>query len=172
MYPFRIMAHTNTHNVHLECTLCVFCVGHDTQGVHYVYFVWAMTLKVYIMCILYGPWLSRCTICVFCMGDDPEGYKIHIMYTFRVMAHTNTHNVHIESHGPYKLHIMYTFRVIAHAKDTYCTPWESWSIQNTHNVHLESHGPCMDHETQGVHYVYFVETMTLKVYIMCILCGP
>jgi hypothetical protein len=25
------------------------------------------------------------------------------------MAHTNTHNVHLECHDPYKIHIMYTY---------------------------------------------------------------
>jgi hypothetical protein len=154
MYPFRVMAHTNTHNIHLEChgpykihivytlrvmadgpwlsrcTLCVFCMDHDSEGVYYVYlhgpwhsrcilcvfcmdhdsqgvqyvsFAWAMTMKVHIMCILYGPWLSMCTLCVFCRVPWPI---------------QNTHSVHLESHGWYKIHIMCSFRVMAHTKYT------------------------------------------------------
>jgi hypothetical protein len=39
----------------LKVYIMCICMGHDSKGVHYVYFVWAVALKVYIMCILYGP---------------------------------------------------------------------------------------------------------------------
>jgi hypothetical protein len=88
----------NFHNIGILYKLCVFCmshdskcvllsvfcVGHDSEGAHYVYFVSAMTLKVYIMCILYGPWDWRCTLCVFCIGHDSQG--VHYVYFVWVMA--------------------------------------------------------------------------------------
>ena len=55
-------------------------MGHGTEGVHYVYFVSAMTLKVYIMCILYGSWHSRCTLCVFVWAMILKGYIMCILY--------------------------------------------------------------------------------------------
>jgi hypothetical protein len=143
----------NTHNVYLEChgpykihimytfrvmgpwlwrcTLCVFCMdhvsqcvhyvyfvwtmtlkvyimcicmGHDTQGVHYVYFVWTMTLKVYITCILYGSWLWMCTLYVFCMGHDTQGvYYVYFVWAMTLKVY---------------IHIMYTLRVMVHTKYT------------------------------------------------------
>ena len=49
----------NVHNIRILYKLCVFCMSHDSkgvhcvfcmdhdsEGVHYVYFVWTMALKV------------------------------------------------------------------------------------------------------------------------------
>jgi hypothetical protein len=137
MYTLSAMAHANTHNIHLESYgrykihINVHLACHGPYKIHimytlahYVYFVSAMTLKVYIMCILYGSWHSRCTLCVFVWAMILKGYIMGILY-----GPWHSRCTLCVSHGPYKIHIMYTLRVMTHTKYTYCTPLESWPIQ-------------------------------------------
>jgi hypothetical protein len=128
-------------------TLCVFCISHDSQGVHYVYFVWVMALKVYIMCILYGPWHSRCTLCVFCMGHGTEG--VHYVYFVSAMT--------------LKVYIMCILYESWHSRCTLCV--FVWAMILKGYIMCILYGPwhsrctlcvfCMDHDTEGAYFVEY-----------------